>query len=147
MQKLGLKFQDEHTKVIAKRGGWLNVERNGVTFSVRGKKAKNIVDNGNLKYSTIGDRLYSTWIQGSKTGKMHTARLQTEGILKTAVRKHNSDLAGEVRMVLTHSDKYVARWYNAWVSSHTNLELEQFYSYDTRQELSNDIDAILNGGQ
>ena len=138
-----LVYSDRDISVVKRKGGWVNVTRDGTTFAVRADKAREIMAGGKQRYSTVGDRLYSEWINNTQGGQMHTARRQVEGMQKKAIKNGDFEMAGALGEVLNRSDVTVAKWYDKWKATTSDKEIEEFYSYDTTQDFEDMLEELL----
>lgn len=119
--------------------GWYNVQYKDVgadgrivETNIRPKMWEAIrteVDS-NKKYKTIEGVFYHKWRNETTSGAMYSARRQVEGLLKASIERRDTAFTEELQEVLKKGDEAVYRWYEKWLSEHSNEEIEEYYDYE-----------------
>lgn len=117
-------------------GGWAKVTYidpatgRTATFSMRANTVREALGQKRNRWYDPATAVYSKWIQGTRQGYLYSQRNQVEGMLKTALRKGDVDLAAKLEQVLKMDDEKVARFREEWEKAHTDVEIEDFYKYE-----------------
>ena len=123
--------------VSSKNFGWVKVEYKDVgagktiEANIRPKMWEDIqraVDSGK-KYKSIEGVFYTKWRTETTAGRLYSDRRQVEGMLKVAIERGDTRLIDEITEVLKKGDDAVSRWYQKWLSEHSEEEIEEFYDY------------------
>lgn len=120
-------------------GGWTRVTVRDValgietTFSLRTPVFSELLHKRGMFYDPA-QAMYSRWINTTKAGYLYSQRRQVEGMLKTAIKKGDVEMASKLEQILKMSDEKVAQFREAWVDAHTDVEMDEFYEYDDTTE-------------
>ena len=132
----GLAYDTPMMQVKHTKGGWSKVTyrdpaaRNQVTFHMRTKELKPILDRGGDFWRTTEEYVYRQWIRNSKAGSLYTKRRNVEGMLKASIRKGDAEMVEKLEKVLAVSDEKVAEFWDAWCAAHSDTEIEDFFKYE-----------------
>lgn len=131
---------DPRLKVQSRGGGWARVtyidpEAKGpVTFSIRMKKIEGVMNKLPSKYSNPAEAVYSVWKNTTTRGAKYSSRRQVEGMLKTAIKKNDYEMAEKLQYILGLSDDKVDQFWKDWSSSHTAEEISDWFDYEDEEE-------------
>ena len=130
----------ERLVVQGRGGGWARVTyrnandpRGGVTFNIRLSKIKDVMNKPPSIMFHPAEAVYSEWIHTSEAGKYYTNRRQVEGMLKTAIKKGDMEMAEQLRKILAKDDKTVYEFRQAWLNAHEPFEIADFYDYEEEE--------------
>lgn len=118
--------------------GWVKVQYKDVgsnkviETNIRPKMWQQIESevNAGKKYKSVEGIFYNKWRTGTSAGRLYSDRRQVEGMLKVAIERKDTKLIEELTEVLSRGDEAVSRWYQKWLSEHSNEEIEEFYDYE-----------------
>lgn len=132
----GLAYDTPMLQVKDIRGGWSKVTyrdpaaMNPVTFHIRTKELKPILEEGGDFWRTTEEYVYSHWINTTKAGGLYTKRRKVEGMLKASIKKKDWEMVEKLQQILQMSDEKVAEFWDAWRAAHSDAEIEDFFNYE-----------------
>lgn len=117
-------------------GGWAKVNyvdpvtRRTVTFNMRTTTLREALGQRKNRWYDPATAVYAKWIKGTRAGQLYSARRQVEGMLKTALKKGDMEMAGKLEQILAMSDEKVLAFRQEWEKAMSDAEVEQFYTYE-----------------
>lgn len=132
----GLAYDTPMMQVKHIKGGWSKVTyrdpvaMDQVTFHIRTKELKPILEHGGDFWRTTEEYVYHEWITTTKAGGLYTKRRSVEGMLKASIHKKDEEMVAKLRKILEMSDEKVAEFWDMWRGAHSDTEIEDFFKYE-----------------
>lgn len=137
----GLAVNQPRLKVQTKKGGWSKVTytdpnaKSPITFNIRTSGIKDVMYKEPNAWFHPAEAVYSRWINTTVQGQLYSARRQVEGMLKVAVRTGDTEMARKLEQILAMDDVTVAKFRKDWEDAHSDVEIEEYYTYEDETEI------------